>query len=192
MEKLFGVSFREEFSVLNESSFFSLYEHFEKKVSENSLEPFCFVDRKIYDQELVSFAQKKGCQFLFGDPVVYLDIQKNWMKTKSGKHFQAQVLIGADGINSRIRRKIYTQRRFRSNLDLAFLVFLDPQRVRTPYRSFVPQLFLGNVRWGYSWIFPHGKELGVGTWGLIRKNPNLGKIHLHFLKKVTIQEEKNP
>ncbi len=185
LEELFSISFVKQFKVENISSDYFIYEKFRQKVAQISPEPFYFVDRKKYDMELVSLALNINCQILFGHQVSNIDVKNNVVFTKSGSSYRGKILVGADGANSVVRRKIYPQKLFKNNLALAFQINVPQDKIKTDYQIPAPKLFLGNVKWGYGWIFPHKEHYVVGIWGLIRKNKKLKDRFKKFLKNVT-------
>lgn len=99
--------------------------------------------------------------------------------------FTAKVIVGADGVNSVIRTRLFPGCDFHHNSGLAFQLKMAADKVKPEYRQPIPRVFLGGVRWGYGWIFPHGQQFVVGLWGLIRKNRNVKDNFLNFLVKVT-------
>ena len=74
-------------------------------ITERNFEiPFRFIDREKYDNHLLQKAQQAGASLVEGDGVKAIDILKNSIKTLRGWNFTADVIIGADGVNSRVRR----------------------------------------------------------------------------------------
>jgi len=185
VEETFGVSFDRQFTVENVSEQYAIHEKFRGMTVQKSPEPFYLVDRQHYDMEVVSLAKDKGCEFLFGQQIIDLDIKRNTIFTKSGNSLSAKIIIGADGVNSVIRKKIYPQEIFRRNLSAAFQINVPVSKIKASYQGIIPRLFLGEVKWGYGWIFPRRNYSVVGMWGLIRKNKRLIDTYLDFLKTVT-------
>lgn len=184
LEKLFEIKFDAQFSIENISKDFYIYEKSEEKIFQTSPEPFYFVNRTIYDMELISMVNKKKCVFLFNSPVIDIDIHKNIVTTKSGKLFKGRIIIGADGVNSLVRRKICPRYPFKHNLSAAFQMDVPIDKVNPKYQSPSLKMFFGDVKHGYGWIFPHKEHFVVGMGGLIRKNRKLRNIYLSFLKNV--------
>jgi geranylgeranyl reductase family protein len=98
----------------------------------------------------------------------------------------ARIIIGADGVNSVVRARLFPGLDFHRNSGLAFQITIPPDKIKQEYRSPVPRLFLGGVRCGYGWIFAHGESFVVGLWGLISKDKKVKEKYLAFLKKVTV------
>jgi len=188
LEKLFNAPFKELFHVDDISEDYFIYERFKERVHQKSPDPFYFVNRKRYDMELVSLAEKKNCTFLFGEQIMDVSIQSNTVHTKSGSLFHGRVIAGADGANSIVRRRIHSQRAFKHNLALAFQGDVPFNKVKNKFQTHSPRLFIGEIKWGYGWIFPHGERFSVGLCGLIRKNKNIKKTFVDFYN--TVAEEK--
>jgi geranylgeranyl reductase family protein len=185
LKDLYGEPFDQTFVVEASSEDFAIFEKKNLKVFRGSPEPFYFVDRQVYDSKLISFAENKSCQFLFGRKIVDLSLPNYKIITSSGESFQSQIIVGADGINSFIRKKAFSQTHFDHNLSLGFQVDVPSQLIRTPYRAPVPKFFFGYSQWGYGWIFPYRDHFVVGICGLIRKNPRLKDTFNSFLRDVT-------
>jgi len=111
------------------------YENFKQKVHQIFPEPFYFVDRKKYDMDIVTLAMKKNCQFLFGHQVTDVDVQKNSVFTKSGNAYDGKVIIGADGVNSVIRRKIYPQEILKHNFAFDFQINVPIDKIKMEYQK---------------------------------------------------------
>ena len=185
LEKIYEVSFDRQFPIESSSGHYQVYEMFKEKISQESAEPFHFVDRRKYDMELVSLAQKKNCKFLFGCHVTNLDVQDNVVFTQSGDSLQGRVIIGADGANSKIRKNTQPQKTFNRNSAFAFQISVPLSKINPQFQDSVPRVFFGQAKWGYAWIYPHKDYFVVGIWGSKRKDKNLKEKYLKFLNGVT-------
>lgn len=184
LEEVFNISFSEHFSVQSICQDYFIYERFREKVFQKSSEPFYFVDRKKYDQELVDLAKKRGCMFLFGDRVIHVDDRDNVVFTRSSHSYRGEIVVGADGAASVVRRKI-SRDNIKHYLALAFQMRVPGEKVRSEYRNTAAKLFVGGIKKGYSWIFPQGDSFLVGLWGSIRENKKLKHKYLALLSRVT-------
>jgi len=184
LKRLFAISFEKHFSVGAIADHYFLYEREREKALQKSPEPFYFVDREKYDLALVSLAKKSGCQTLFGSPVADLDPQNNLIITKSGERFSSQIIVGADGANSLVRKKIFKSVRPQTQLAVAFQTCVPMDRLKRAYQNFVPKIFAGLVSRGYGWMFPHEDHCLIGLWGLVRKNRNIRKTFIEFLNNI--------
>jgi geranylgeranyl reductase family protein len=215
LEKVFRVPFAEMFSVESINEDYIIYEKYKQKIYQSSPESFYFVDRKKYDTSLVSLAKEKGCRFQFGQQVTDIDFRSGVIHTRSSKEveetntseeldeiiakseskdrnkvlegnkFTGKILVGADGVNSVVRTRLFPGVDFHRNSGLAFQHSIPLDKLKPEFRQPVPRCFLGRVRCGYGWIFPHGEQFVVGLWGLIRKDKNIKEKYLEFLQDVT-------
>ncbi len=186
LERLFDISFEKHFPIEAAADSYALYEKDRKKILEKSPENFYFVDREKYDLVLVSAARRRGCQTLFGDEAVDVSAQNNTVRTKSGARFQAEIIIGADGAHSLVRKKITVPTQDQAQLALAFQVRVPADRLKVEYQNYVPKIFAGLVRTGYGWIFPRDDHCLIGLWGLESKRGALRKTFIDFLNTVSI------
>ncbi len=185
VEDIFKVSFDEKFVVKNISQEYFVYEKFNLKISQKSPQPFYFINRQEYDRELTVLAEKKSCLFLFGHRVVDIDLTNNTVLTKSGKCLRGEVVVGADGALSIIRKKLFHHDEFKKNMALAFQTSVAMENVRKEYQGLTPKLFLGSLRCGYGWLFPHQDSCVLGVAGLLRKNSRIEQKYINFLLKTT-------
>jgi geranylgeranyl reductase family protein len=134
--------------------------------------PFQFVDRDRYDHHLLKKARDAGAEIIEGEGVARLDVLKSRVITISGQSYSADIIIGADGVNSRIRRSflvdLFGREDWSENVAAAHEVFIDRDAVKREINH--PRLFFDYVDWGYSWVFPNRDKLKIGMFALKRKN----------------------
>jgi len=134
--------------------------------------PFRFIDRDSYDHNLLKKARDAGAEIIEGDGVARLDMLKSRVITTSGQSYSADIIIGADGVNSRIRRSflvdLFGRGDWRENLAAAHEVFISRDTVRKEINH--PLLFFDYVAWGYSWVFPNRDKLKIGMCALKKYN----------------------
>ncbi|MBI5056453.1 MAG: NAD(P)/FAD-dependent oxidoreductase [Nitrospirae bacterium] len=133
---------------------------------------FYFVDRYRYDHFLLTKAGQAGAEILEGERCTSLDISGSSATTSTGRTIQAKLIIGADGINSIVRRSFpkghFDQQNWLDNMAIAFEIFVDRSQVRKQIDH--PVLYFDFVSHGYSWIFPNKDKLIIGAGGPFRKN----------------------
>ncbi|GBD96993.1 MAG TPA: geranylgeranyl reductase family protein [Nitrospirae bacterium] len=151
------------------------YEIFSRKtlIAQRTVKfPFMFVDRKRYDHYFLEKAQNAGAGLIEGDGVISLDVLKSMVTTMSGRKFAADIIIGADGVNSRIRRSfpvdLFGRDDWTGNLAAALEIF--PARETIKKRIDHPVLYFGFIDWGYAWIFPNRERLKIGICALKKRN----------------------
>jgi geranylgeranyl reductase family protein len=147
----------------------------DKLISRRKTEvPFRFIERESYDYFLLKKALDAGAELVEGDGIGLrsLDILKSSVTTTSGKKYSADIIIGADGVNSRIRRSflvdLFGREDWSGNLASAHEIFLSRESVRHKFEH--PALFFDYVNWGYAWIFPNRERLKIGMCALKKKN----------------------
>jgi len=131
---------------------------------------FLFVDRDIYDYYLLKKAMDAGAEFAGGDGIGLrsLDILRSSVTTVSGMTYSADIIIGADGVNSWIRRsflvELFGREDWTDNLAAAHEIFLSRESSGKNFDH--PALFFGYVDRGYAWIFPNRERLKIGICAL--------------------------
>ena len=137
---------------------------------------FRFVKRSEYDSFLLNHAKKSGACVLEGHRVVNIDFKKREILLSDGKIFRYRFLIGADGVNSTVRKLLLREglikaERWRKNLANAVEIYISRKDV--DFNKDYPLIILGYVKWGYGWVFPNRDRFVVGIGGLIDRNGNL-------------------
>ena len=139
--------------------------------------PFVLVDRSVYDAYLLDRAKEIGVTVMEGDPVTHIDPSNRQVLTSSGRVLQARFILGADGVNSRVRQCLpetrFNQKRWKSNLGAGLEVFIPRSDLEAEIKS--PAICFGWVNWGYAWIFPNRERVVVGLGGLARHNKSMKK-----------------
>ena len=155
--------------------------------------PFRFTDRDTYDYFLLGKARQAGAAFLEGDGIGLrsLDILKSSVTTLSGKTYSAGIIIGADGVNSRVRRSflvdLFGRDDWSGNLAAAHEIFLERRGAKK--QIWHPALYFDYIDDGYAWIFPNRDRLKIGICALNNKNrKDLLTAFRHFLADMDMAE----
>ncbi len=163
---------------------YALYIEGTRALAGDLAEPFYFTRRERYDAYLARRAGEAGADIYEDVEVVAVDRAGRTITTSEGDRCSAPIIIGADGIHSRVRRSlpghIVDRKRWQENLGLALEVAIPREEVRALAEEggsirldgdlAAPHLFLTACRWGYGWVFPNRDAIVVGLGGLIRKN----------------------
>ncbi|RJR15769.1 MAG: geranylgeranyl reductase family protein [Nitrospiraceae bacterium] len=177
LERVFGEtvdSLKEKGLINYESNGYELYCR-DRLITGRTIDvPFRFIDRESYDHFLLNKAREAGASVIEGDGVGLrsLNILKSAVRTNSGKEYSADIIIGADGVNSRIRRSflvdLFGREDWSGNLASAHEIFI--RRESTGKQLEHPALFFDYVDWGYAWVFPNRERLKIGMCALKKKN----------------------
>jgi len=95
------------------------------------------------------------------------------------EEYRAQILVGADGVNSTVSNSVGLRKRKRIGVALAGEIFVDDQAMS---RQDYAQFDFGNVPKGYAWIFPKKNHLSIGVFSSEPKVPKLKSILMDFIK----------
>ncbi len=133
---------------------------------------FYFIDRYIYDNFLLDKAKQAGVEVIEGERVISFNISDNEVHTESGQVLTTRLLIGADGINSVIRRqfpgKIFNHEIWQHDLGNAVEIFIKRSDIQKVVDH--PTLYFDFINHGYAWMFPNRDKFILGIGGLARKN----------------------
>lgn len=147
---------------------------------------FCFIQRDKYDSFFLNILKKQGVDVIEGECIVDVNYHKNEIITSSNHRIKAKYIIGADGVNSIIRKNIpvFDFKRWKNNLAIAIETFTDE------FTTDEPHIYLGFIDMGYGWVFPNknrtilgmGRLIGSGSKKLITSfKVFLKKFHLKSL-----------
>ncbi|MGM0646539.1 MAG: geranylgeranyl reductase family protein [Thermodesulfobacteriota bacterium] len=148
--------------------------------------PFRLVDRERFDHLLLRRAETTGAQCRTGIPVERVDPKRGEVVLASGQTYRARVVIGADGVHSRVRRSLSPQlqskRYWRRNL--AHCVEIVVPMAEMTHCHLALGLHLGYVRHGYAWSFPRDTDVILGMCALPRTDERLDRAFALFLHDV--------
>ena len=162
-------------------------------------EPVYFTGRERYDAYLAGMAARAGAEVHTGAEVTAVDHARRTVTTSEGDRYSARVIVGADGVRSRVRRAfpegVVDRERWRSNLGWTLELTIPRGEaealadgdgsIRLDRDLATPHLVLAACRWGYGWVFPNREAIVVGIGGLRSANrDNLRDKFGTFLKTV--------
>lgn len=151
--------------------------------------PFHFVERYDYDNFLLQKALGQGARMISGERISSVDVLKGMVAARSGRKFRARIIIGADGVNSSVRRNfpvdLFEREDWKNNIASAHEIFVNREN---SYRQYAhPVLFFGFIDRGYAWIFPGKKRIKIGICGLKSKNErNILAVFRNFLDRTGV------
>jgi geranylgeranyl reductase family protein len=156
---------------------------------------FFLVDRTIYDNYLLNKAKNVGVEVMEGIRIDTIDIDKCKIVLQGGKIIQSSFLIGADGVNSIVRREFVRKNIIRNkdwqyNLGTGLECFVNRQDLENDnFKTLL--ITFGFVNFGYNWLFPTKEKIVLGLGALNRKNKgNFVRIFKRFLSSLNINSEK--
>jgi flavin-dependent dehydrogenase len=95
---------------------------------------------------------------------------------------QADFIIGADGVNSRVSKLIDGSRHRKRTLAFGLECEIPRELLKRSVQS--PEIYLGIARWGYGWVFPKKNSVTVGLAGLLHSNSGLQSNFEQFLRQI--------
>lgn len=147
-----------------------------------SSQPIAYmVMRDRFDHYLVQQAIQAGTEIHTGDGVQEISQDASGVEvvTRQGR-FRAQVVIGADGANSLVARRLFPNRsQFRAPALESEVRIGEGQHFPGATTILVD---VGAARQGYGWIFPKRECLSVGVGEFRRKATNLRATFDRFVK----------
>ncbi len=163
---------------------YALYIGSSRIIAEDLAEPVYFTRRERYDACLARMAAQAGAEVCEGMEVVAVDHARRTVTTSGGDRYAARVLIGADGIHSRVRRflpeGVVDTERWRENLGWALELAVPRKEAETlangngPIRLddnlATPHIVFAACRRGYGWVFPNREAIVVGIGGQLQMN----------------------
>ena len=146
--------------------------------------PFHFVNRNSYDHFWVRAAQDAGAEPIIGRKVVSVDVGQRTVSLEDGTFIGANVIIGADGVWSMVRKALFPQQRFnqRWRSNLAMTIETNVPSTDAAAGDTFASLHFGHVPWGYAWCFPNPERqiVGIGALGS-KRDVSLAKAFRQFL-----------
>ncbi len=150
--------------------------------------PFHLVRRDRFDAFLLDRALKAGARLLDHHEITHCS-PEGMVHTKRGD-FRGRFVLGADGVNSVVRR-CFGLRRERWRRNLAAAIEVTVPREAAPRVADVPELHAGFLPTGYGWVFPNSAGMALGICGLRRRRDNFRDIFVNFLRLLgTAEPEK--
>ncbi len=133
--------------------------------------PFHLVDRLAYDDFWLRRATAAGADFRPGTAVAAVDPDLRVVTAKNGESFRAEIIIGADGVASRVRRALERAARIPASKRHETAVALEAAAPRGPRTAYAdqPVIAYGHLPWGYAWSFPGPAAQLIGMAGLKKK-----------------------
>lgn len=138
-----------------------------------------------FDAALCGHAIAAGAQDLTGRTVTQLDVAARCLTLAGGGQLRYGVLIGADGVNSRVARQL-----FGASFDRARIGF--GLEIEATGRDLAPdapiRIDIAAAGWGYGWRFPKRCSTTVGVGGILARNGDMKAAMQRYLAQLGIDE----
>jgi geranylgeranyl reductase family protein len=152
-------------------------------------DPFHLVDRTAYDAFWLQQAVSAGAEFHPAAAVVTLDPDRGEARANNGRRWRARVVIGADGVDSRIRRALVSAGRLtpprRRGRAVALECFVPQRSGAFPGH---PTIYFGQIRRGYAWSFPGPGRQVLGVAALKSPGRRLQDDFRRFLRELELPD----
>jgi len=147
------------------------------------------VMRDKFDYFLTTQAISAGVNVLDGTNVTGVKPEKaGVIVATSGGNFNAGLVVGADGVNSRVARALGLHIVTRYNIALAAEIYPDDPERMSRHKHEV-SFDLNVIPEGYGWIFPKRDHLSVGVFSSVRLAKNIRKYFEEYLRIKKIRDE---
>lgn len=145
------------------------------------------VSRDKFDYWLVNAAVRAGACLREGEKVASFDVSpENVTVRTQNAAYSGRLLIGADGVNSKIAKMI---RGPLGRDDLAFCVCADCSADKNNYTQNEIEIQYGPLPMSYSWIFPKRGAVSVGIGGWAAEAPGLKAALYSFMDRRGINKQ---
>jgi geranylgeranyl reductase family protein len=142
-------------------------------VTKNTIYDFC-VSRMLFDQGILGMALEKGAKLVAEKVLDAKKTESGWKIRTDNDSYSAEILVGADGVNSIVRRKTVGPIS-KDNLALAFgYRAISHENVQATIK------FLSETQ-GYIWVFPGKNYVNIGIGGGLNCGSILKRILDDFL-----------
>ncbi|MBI2252677.1 MAG: geranylgeranyl reductase family protein [Armatimonadetes bacterium] len=136
--------------------------------------------RDKFDYLLAEKAKETGTVIKEDEALIALEESKEFIKVKTSKgDYQTRFLIGSDGANSIVAKSNNLAKKKRLFLTLTSEIFVNMDLLEE--NSKIAWVDMGNVPYGYAWIFPKGKHVTLGL-GVFQTKKN-SKSPISYLHK---------
>ena len=140
--------------------------------------PFHLIRRSAFDSRLLDLARQAGAQVVQECDIAGCAPDGS-LATSRGP-FRGRFVIGADGVNS-VVRKCFGLPHARWTKNLAAAVEVTVPREAAPRLTDRPELHTGILSAGYGWVFPNRDGMVLGLCGLRRHAGNFRDAFAEFL-----------
>ena len=142
-----------------------------------------FISRKEFDQKIVQLAEDNGAELIKDKVIDIVEKKDCWKIITNKKTIESRIIVGADGVNSVVRKKGLKKPLPAKHLALTYGYYCSGIENEPPTISYVglhPTIKFDYFL-GYIWIFPGPYYSTVGIGGQLIKNGKFRELLHHFL-----------
>ncbi len=145
-------------------------------------QPIHFTSRTAFDAHLLSMAAQAGAVIKEGSRALSVDQDTSTVQLAGKGCLQADFILGCDGVSSRVAESINLPALQKAGLAAGLELHVPKTAFhRQPDK---PEIYFRIAEWGYGWVFPKRDCVTIGLAGLVKKNRNLKRQFLDFVRKL--------
>ncbi len=146
-----------------------------KQTTETNLKNGFITSRRHFDEKILNMAIDKGAKLIKHRVADVERKRGRWLISTSERSYSARVLVGADGVNSIVRRRIIGPIP-KESLVLAYGYIATGAEIDHPLMKFLPGIP------GYAWIFPRKKQSSIGIASELQYGSKLEELLNEFIR----------
>lgn len=137
---------------------------------------FCLINRIDFDNYLLEQYKTSGGLTYEGTCIQKFNLQEKTIILDNNTKLAYQILVGADGANSQVRRLINPVYR-------PDAICIESNYVSENITNDI-DVFFATIRDGYGWCFPKSNYYTVGIGGSVKQNKNIREAFISFSKDI--------
>ena len=140
------------------------------------------VMRDSFDAFLIDKAKKAGAALKTEQKVKAIKREEELYLVETNNHiFKCKILVGADGANSTVARKLHLRKYREMGIGIEREVFVTKEQLLE--QADCATFDFGAVPYGYAWIFPKKDHLSIGVYSGDNKLKNLESYLERFVER---------
>lgn len=144
-----------------------------------------FVDRQVFDNNLVTYYKTLGGTIFEGEKQYSLNVKEKSIVLSNGDIIKFDKLIVADGAKSKTRNTLHIKQ---PKLGFCIETYVPKEQIG----DHEIKVFFGVVPKGYGWVFPAGENMCIGLGGIFKKSVKYFDLLGKFLANLNISNYTKP